>query len=431
MGSSGFSHSRRAFLWLAAGAAARGYAGRSDFADPMFARVPFREWLASGDHADLHWAARVSGSELSNQQRLSVRIAVRIDGQELAARQEHGELILLIQFTDENGVAYETHKAFQLRKLKERWNPPDVEYTQDVFVRPGDYDVALAVFDKATLDYSITQKNIHVSPLKHDPLPGSWRDLPPVQFVADTDPPDVWFLPSAPGRLYLPLQMEGGSRLTVLVNLSASERSSRFTSSSRRNLETLIPAVRVLSQIAVEGGSVNLLLADLERRRICFRQEAVRDLDWPELKHCLSTANPNVIDVRSLQHQSRDAQFFVRTVRHLVAGAADSALIVLSAPMIFSRGVDLHPLRIDGPSGCRVFYIRYYSWRQRPLAAPFFEPPGPVRGPGFAPMSLGLRPQLDELEHTLSPLKPRLFDVVTPEQFRKALGTILRDLSGA
>jgi hypothetical protein len=37
--------------------------------------------------------------------------------------------------------------------------------------------------------------------------------------------------------------------------------------------------------------------------------------------------------------------------------------------------------------------------------------------------------QLDQLESTLKPLAPRLFDVDTPEQFRKALATVLAEIS--
>jgi hypothetical protein len=35
------------------------------------------------------------------------------------------------------------------------------------------------------------------------------------------------------------------------------------------------------------------------------------------------------------------------------------------------------------------------------------------------------------LAHTLAPLHPRLFDVTSPEEFRKALATILRDIAKA
>jgi hypothetical protein len=36
---------------------------------------------------------------------------------------------------------------------------------------------------------------------------------------------------------------------------------------------------------------------------------------------------------------------------------------------------------------------------------------------------------VDYLEQTLKPLKPRLFDVYSPEQFRKMLGALLDEIS--
>jgi hypothetical protein len=37
--------------------------------------------------------------------------------------------------------------------------------------------------------------------------------------------------------------------------------------------------------------------------------------------------------------------------------------------------------------------------------------------------------QMDSLEGTLKPVEPRLFEVNTPEQFRKALGTLLGEIA--
>ena len=37
--------------------------------------------------------------------------------------------------------------------------------------------------------------------------------------------------------------------------------------------------------------------------------------------------------------------------------------------------------------------------------------------------------QIDQLEHTLKPVAPRVFDVKSPEDFRKALADILAEIS--
>lgn len=429
MDSAGFQHSRRAVLRLAAAAGARVLSGHTGIPDAIFSTIPFPDWLAKGDHADLDWSTHISGSELSNYQRLWVHVSVGIGGSELAARRDHGKLIALIQFTDARGVHYRTHKALDLKNVAKDGKPPDLAYTQDVFVRPGDYRVALALFDAKTHDYNLALKSLHVPPLKHDALPDAWRDLPLIEFPEDTDPPDSWFLPSSRCRLNLPLKTPNRARVTVLVNLTGSERAARYMRASRHNLETLIPALRVLSEIDVKNGSLDIVLLDLARRRVAFRQNDVRSLDWLGLKAALAAADNNLIDVHSLEHRKQNAQFFTREVKHLLSAPGETALIVLSGPMIFSAGENLRPLRMEPDCPCNIFYIRYHSWFRRPLSSSFFEQAGARRPSNAAPIGFGLRAQLDELEHTLSPLKPRLFDVAMPEQFRKALAGILLEIS--
>jgi hypothetical protein len=69
---------------------------------------------------------------------------------------------------------------------------------------------------------------------------------------------------------------------------------------------------------------------------------------------------------------------------------------------------------------------------QRTFAMPEQSPFGRQRsimGRGAPPRPTPNAVQQDSLEGTLKPLDPRLFDVETPEQFRKALAAILSDIS--
>ena len=61
---------------------------------------------------------------------------------------------------------------------------------------------------------------LHVNPLKNDPLAGSWRDLPPVEILQPEQSPDDMFLPNITGRLNLPLETRRPVRVDVLVNAS-------------------------------------------------------------------------------------------------------------------------------------------------------------------------------------------------------------------
>ena len=405
--------------------------------DPKIASIPFERWLTEGGQTQIRWTAGVSGGQLSSHQRLLARVTIQLDGVELEKRRGKGQLILFVQFKDGAGRAYQIHQSLELQAVTEAARGQYFVYTQDAFVAPGDYRVTLAVLATATQEHSIVQRTLHVAALKNDPLPEAWRDLPAVEFLSDTATPDAWFLPSVSGRLHLPLETRRPVRIELLVNVTPSEQASAMRRNSR-TLGALIPALKVLSQIDARTGSLNIAALDLARRRVCFEQDAVRGLDWPRLKVSLAQADPNVIDVHSLENRGQNAQFFLTEVSRRIAPGGDASakppaqpvciLIVLSGPVVFDRGEDLHPIQPTNGLNCRVFYVRYYSRPMRPPSAPL--PPRSASGRrSIPPTRSASGAEVDYLEQTLKPLKPRLFDVYSPEQFRKMLGALLDEIS--
>jgi hypothetical protein len=233
------------------------------------------------------------------------------------------------------------------------------------------------------------------------------------------------------GRLHLPLETRRPVRIELLVNLTPSEQASAMRRNSR-TLGVLIPALKVLSQIDARNGSLNIAALDLARRRVCFEQDAAGDLDWPRLKVALAQADPNVIDVHSLENRGQNAQFFLTEVgRRIAAGEGVPTpvriLIVLSGPVVFDRGEDLRPIQPTNGPDCRIFYIRYHSRPMRPLAP--LLPSSASGRRSLPPTRSASGAEMDYLEQTLKPLKPRLFDVYSPQQFRKMLGSLLDEIS--
>jgi hypothetical protein len=82
-----------------------------------------------------------------------------------------------------------------------------------------------------------------------------------------------------------------------------------------------------------------------------------------------------------------------------------------------------------------VFYLRYhYQWAEQPtpLSGYSAERSGPRRGgvmlPG-GPARLMKAAFADQLAPLFKPLAPRLFDIETPEQFRKVFATLLAEMA--
>jgi hypothetical protein len=313
---------------------------------------------------------------------------------------------------------------------------------------PGDYQVAAAVFDTGSNEHALKKTKLHVPDVPHDPLPDAWRNLPEVEFVTFSEPPDTWYLPEITSRLNLTVPNERPVRVEVVVNESPTELATRRVGRTmKRNMGNVIPALKVLSQMDIKNGSINVTLLDLERRKVSFNQEQAAKLDWTRLRAALLDNDPNQIDVHALENHEQNAQFFVSEIRKRVESAeangdvplgltADPAcvLIVLSGPMAFPKGQDLRPIEATPEPGTRVFYIRYNP----PLLV---GPGGPAiyrsqaRGrTGSIPSpSVGIAVRgaaaEDSLARTLKPLAPRTFDVTTPMEFRSALAAIMSEIS--
>jgi hypothetical protein len=401
---------RAALLFVLVGCA--GLAQKGD-RDPVFAAVPFDQWLAGSEQPRIRWTTRVLAAELSRFQRLQTRVDIQVDGEEVAKRRGRGSLVMLVQFNDSQGRAYQTHKALDLQNMQEAAGKMSLIYSQDAFVLPGDYRVSLAIFDTNTGDHSVAQRMLHVSPLKNDPIPASWRNLPPVDLLRIA--PDQTLLPSVTGRLNLPLETRHPVRVELLVNVSA----------ARSNWSELIPALSVLSDVTLPNGALHCVLLDVARQRVVFEQNVARDLDWRKLEAGFKEADPKAIDVQSLEKRGDSARFFVKQVgqRMADAGEPERVVIVLTGPMAFDSGETLHARELGAKPVGKLFYIRYHSVDLKSEFRWFFENPHRP-----APDSVPSEP-IDALERTVKSLDPRVFDVYTPQQFRKALSTLIQEIS--
>ncbi len=404
--------------------------GPSGTLDPAFERIPFDKWLGEHDQARFRWSASVPRAELSFHQRLMSRVEIKVDGRDLERRRGEGELVFFVQITSRDGLRYQDHGTIDLSKLDENIKAADLEYSQPAFFLPGDFRLAMAIFDTATGEHSAKQMQFRVAPPQHDLLPDAWHDLAPVEFIGKEESPDSWYLPEIRGRLQWAASVHSPARVNVILNVAPSvpEPGSRHTHSD--SLAALLPTLKAISETGSSSVSERVELLDLARRRAVFDQKEARDLDWPRLKESLGKANTAAIDVHSLSERHHDAQFFVSQVRNLIRASDNPCvLVVLTTPVTFDSGENLAPISLEALPACRVVYIRY----REPVEAfrPFAQEIG-RRGRGArmdGPMNRSRAlPEIDQLESTLKPLNPKVFDVETPEQMARALAEIEKAL---
>ncbi len=396
--------------------------GQPNSLDPVFERSHFDQWLGEPDTARIRWTASVARAELSFHQRLMAKVEVKVDGRDLEARRADGRLVFFVQITGRDGARYQDHGSIELDKLDAQIRSANLEYSQSAFVLPGDFRLAVAILDTATGEHGSRQLQFRVAPPQRDFLSDAWRGLPPVEFIASEEPPDGWYLPQIHGRLQWGASVHSPARVNVILNVAPSvpEPGSRRTHGGE--LAALLPTLKAISSLS---GHMEVL--DLARRRSVFRQDGRQDLDWPRLKAALGDANTASIDIHSLSERHHDAHFFVSQVRGILRASEQSCvLIVLTPPVAFESGEDLEPVSREGLPACRVIYIRYRAPLEPPVRSLNQSMAGRRRVPRTGPMIRGLPPQeiSDQLEATLKPLSPKVFDVETPEQMSRALAEI-------
>jgi hypothetical protein len=253
-------------------------------------------------------------------------------------------------------------------------------------------------------------------------LPDAWRDLPAVEFVRLSGLPEAWFQPSVKGRLRLPLATNRPVHVNLIMNLTPSERYYGSTRSFPRNMSVLVPALKMLSGIELQDGSLDVRLLDLTRRR-AWEQKNAHGLDWAAMREPLANQNPGVIDVQSLAARAEMRQFFWDEVVGCVNPKDEQeplrVVIVLSAPVFLERQYSVEPAVVPRDANRRVYYLRYRALPPRPVFDPFTQQP--------RPMVTSL--PTDDFENTLKSLDARVLSVNTPQQFRKAVANMLAEIS--
>jgi hypothetical protein len=374
--------------------------------------------LAGPERSEVRWAVSVPQPVLTPFQRLYTRISMRVDGKEIVKRNGNGEFLFAAEFRDSSQRVFHTQIRANLPEHHNATAQQELECAVQAFVLPGVYDVSLAVVETTTEKVSLTHRTLRVPPLSGDPLPDLWQRLPEIEFVDVVEPPDDWYLPRERGRLSLTTGSEHPQRLEILANITPTEVSRRQTRAYNRTMEALLPSLKVLSRIDVGAGSKHVALVDVGRRTVRYEQDVLRRLDWMAMKEALHEADPNKIDAAALKDRSHNASFFVdqadkRATPATTAGG-NPVLVVLSGPLAFTSHQDIQ--QVQPPPNTRVFYLRF-----EPLPSNSF-----AIGPNHTFVAPNL--PIDDLERTLKPLQPKLFDIYSPMDFRRALAAIVHEL---
>lgn len=374
-------------------------------------QTTFAQLIEAGPHREIPWETHVRAFGLTNFQRILVRVEILVPSKEVVKRGGKDRLIAAVRFTDVAGHIYQDSGTMELTSGSMEGLEGNSHLSWRVFALPGEYKVNMVLLDAASGQHNVVLHNLHVPPLKNDPLPDIWRDLPAIEFIGAMENLDRFLHPEIQGRLHLPLVTRQPIQVELLVNLTASEVYKGSVRVNRINLGTLVPTLKTLSQIDIRNGTLNIVLLDTARRRTSFTQENIKadNFDWPRLKEAIAAANPAEVDVATIQHRTQNAAFFREAVAGMIRekppgkqGPAQ-VFILISSPMSFDFRQGLNETEVPRDCDCLFYHLRY-DWA--PAAQAF-----------------------DDLDSLLKPLKLHTFSVSSPEGLRKALASILAEIS--
>jgi hypothetical protein len=403
---------------------------QSDPVEAAFAAVPFQQWAAEGPKAELRWHPRISSPKLTLHQRIAVEVEVELDGRELVKRCCEGRAMALVEIEDDRGRVYRNYAGKDLKDAQPGLGQYMVGMSWQIFLLPGNYKATIAFFYSGRSGHSLTTQKIRVEPLKHDPLPGSWRDLPAVEFCdAEPEGLDAFLLPDVDGRLHLPVKTGRRIHVEILENLTLypSERHEPRLYNDR--LSVFLPILKTFAQLQIENGTLGVSLLDFARKRVIFDQQDVKDgqVAWPKLKDAMAANSLATIGVHDLQREDELGDFFrSEMARRLDETAGDEAMRVF---ILVSSPIDLGmraPIEVspEARGHFAVFYLR----------CDFPHRPAMVRESGLygAPVEPSERERErlnDGIGKALREVKPRVLAFDSEQGLREALAAILGDLS--
>jgi hypothetical protein len=291
------------------------------------------------------------------------------------------------------------HSAEQLA------NNVQAEFFMEFVVRPGDYLLWSVLYDRQTGKHNLAKRRVKISEMGGDPLPDLYQRMPLVEFP-EAGAPNAGALSFVNSELYLPVHNKRPLQVELISMLSPPEQWTGRTRAMRAHNDSTLGALSALSQIDLKDGTLSITGLDLARRQVLFEQRDFARVKWDSLMEAMRKAQSFDISAQALQGAKNNGAFFREVLNQRLTDESSDGeplrvLIVVTSAQLFESGADLRPLQVEGDCNCRVYYLRF---------------------------RLNLNDVFDQLEKLMKPLHPRVFNLITARDFRKAIGEIVEDL---
>jgi hypothetical protein len=377
-----------------------------DYAPLELRSIPISDWLNAGNHADIPWDLRVRQPYLRIDQRLEVSYSARISAKDLNRSGDDHELFLVSRVSSPEGEWLNEPKIVRHMLAGELPKHLELQFFMRVVVQPGDYLLWITLYDRKTGKHNVAKRRLQVSELRGDPLPELYRRMPLVEFpdITESEKEDIGFVT---GQLNLPVRNKHPLQVELISMLSPPEQWTGRSRIMRAHNDDTLGALSALSQLDLAEGSLSITGLDLVRRQVIFEQRQFDNVRWTSFVQAMKKAQSPDVSAKDLQESKNNGAFFREILNQRITAPASETqgmrvVIVVTSSRLFESGSDLRPLQVEGDCNCRVYYLRF---------------------------RLNVNDVFDQLEKLMRPLRPRVFNLITAQDLRKAIAQIIDELA--
>jgi hypothetical protein len=387
-------------------------------------------WLSSPDTAEFPWTIRVSSQKVDMPPRYRVTITTTIECGRFKDKEIGHDMhfVLKVATSDNHWIPgyHYNHLSIQPGCGSSK---PFTSHNA-VFLRPGDYNFAIIVYDSVLKQGHVSKKHFKAPPLKWDldyGLPEVEFNPAPINagFMPRPDLPLIYADPrtqrrfgpafmspgSALGSMKLPVKNKRGVCIDIIVNTSVDYYSGPSSGNFFRSF-AIMRLARDLSNLELNKGRVRISIVDASQlKTFCDRKDG-GDIEWEQIRKVLPKPDPDKIDAGLLKKQNQVPSFLINKIDQILDDepcapeekASQKIVAIISSEMRFSQNTPIPRFTPRDPGAARLYYFR-------------------------VPFRYG---EQDDLARMLKQGKAQRIDsadgMVTPLDFRKMVATLISDL---
>jgi hypothetical protein len=383
-----------------------GFAQQKNSPEPVL----MQQWLAGPDHSDIPAEFKILPPRLTYLQRDLVECRIAISGEIARGR----ELLSWIKVADNSGnwLPGSVHTASNASPTLTKHN--EVQVVSGFYASPGQYKVALILYDTKSHEYDVRHLPLTVKPIENDPLAARVeRASPTIEFLEDSPPngsafqnisdrdngdddplwPFAHKLDTYPVNSTRPLQID------IVLNLSDVGEAfeippSRFPQYPNRDpriirpprqqnpqehqkqyIGALLSVAQVLGSIQPSDGCVRINALDMTDMKIAMQRVEPKNVEWEKFRTYRTTEKLAEVDVNALKNRKAQPiflhDFLTRLespIEHCGTGAEPPmhAIIVVSRNYVFPDGAHKQSFHFPDSKSFRAYHYQLHVETRSP-----------------------------------------------------------------